>query len=128
MHNTDQIQNLTERFCQKRESDQLTDYNEAETRIDFINPFFSALGWDIENKQKLPESYREVVYEDRLKIDNAPYKHPDYSFRAKSLARKTLLVGCENFLSKLKNRQFLSPQILKPLIKFAAMVGMPNYR
>ncbi|RKZ78504.1 MAG: restriction endonuclease subunit M, partial [Candidatus Parabeggiatoa sp. nov. 3] len=89
MHNTDQIQNLTERFCQKRESDQLTDYNEAETRIDFINPFFSALGWDIENKQKLPESYREVVYEDRLKIDNAPYKHPDYSFRAKSLARKT---------------------------------------
>ena len=30
-----------------------------------------------------------MVYEDRLKIDKAPYKHPDYSFRAKSLARQT---------------------------------------
>jgi predicted type IV restriction endonuclease len=25
-------------------------YLEAQVRIDFINPFFKALGWDIENK------------------------------------------------------------------------------
>ncbi|MEW6067257.1 MAG: hypothetical protein AB1610_03040 [Nitrospirota bacterium] len=25
-------------------------YPEAQVRIDFINPFFEALGWDIENK------------------------------------------------------------------------------
>jgi len=83
------IQNLIESFENQRQVYQQTDYNEAQTRIDFINPFFTALGWDVENKQKLPESYRQVVYEDRLKIDNAPYKRPDYSFRAKSFARKT---------------------------------------
>jgi len=81
MQNTNKIKNLTERFSQKREIYQQTDYIEAQTRIDFINPFFTALGWDVENKAGLTESYRQVVYEDRLKIDNAPYKHPDYSFR-----------------------------------------------
>ncbi len=81
MQNTNKIKNLTERFSQKREIYQQTDYIEAQTRIDFINPFFTALGWDVENKAGLTESYRQVVYEDRLKIDKAPYKRPDYSFR-----------------------------------------------
>ena len=80
MHNN-QIQNLTERFSQKRETEQLADYNETQTRIDFINPFFSALGWDVDNKAGLTESYRTVVHEETVKIDKAPYKRPDYSFR-----------------------------------------------
>jgi len=29
-------------------------YPEAQVRIDFINPFFKALGWDIENKAQKP--------------------------------------------------------------------------
>ncbi|MEK8022157.1 MAG: N-6 DNA methylase, partial [Candidatus Parabeggiatoa sp.] len=81
MYNINQIKKLQERFSQKREIYQQADYTEAQTRIDFINPFFTALGWDVDNKAGLTESYRQVVYEDRLKIDKAPYKHPDYSFR-----------------------------------------------
>ncbi|HEW97909.1 MAG TPA: type IV restriction endonuclease, partial [Beggiatoa sp.] len=81
MYNINKVKNLQKRFSQKREIYQQTDYIEAQTRIDFINPFFNALGWDVENKAGLTESSRQVVYEDRLKIDNAPYKHPDYSFR-----------------------------------------------
>ncbi len=49
-------------------------------RIDFINPLFEALGWDMENKGSLPEAYRQVVYEDALKIERT-VKAPDYSFR-----------------------------------------------
>jgi hypothetical protein len=33
--------------------------------LEFIN---SLLGWDVENRRGLPEAYREVVYEDRVKV------------------------------------------------------------
>jgi len=28
-------------------------YDEENTKIEFINPFFEALGWDVHNKQKI---------------------------------------------------------------------------
>jgi type I restriction-modification system DNA methylase subunit len=57
-----------------------SDYNETQTRRDFIDPFFKALGWDIDNEQGFAESYREVIHEDRIKVGTAT-KAPDYSFR-----------------------------------------------
>jgi type I restriction-modification system DNA methylase subunit len=47
---------------------------------DFIDPFWKALGWDIDNENGYAESYREVIHEDRVKIGGAT-KAPDYSFR-----------------------------------------------
>jgi type I restriction-modification system DNA methylase subunit len=55
-------------------------YDEANTRIDFIDKFFTLLDWDIANSQGFSESYREVVREDKVKIDGSK-KAPDYSFR-----------------------------------------------
>jgi hypothetical protein len=55
-------------------------YNETLTRIDFINPFFESLGWDITNKQGQPENLRKVIHEDKLDIKGRK-KAPDYSFR-----------------------------------------------
>lgn len=55
------------------------DYSEAQLRIDFINPLLEALGWDVNNKQGHAEAYREVVYEDALKIRGGS-KAPDYGF------------------------------------------------
>jgi len=55
-------------------------YNETLTRIDFINPFFEALGWDMTNRRGLPENLREVIHEDKLDIKGRK-KAPDYSFR-----------------------------------------------
>ena len=57
-----------------------SEYNETLTRRDFIDPFFKALGWDMDNEQGYAEAYREVIHEDRLKIGTAT-KAPDYSFR-----------------------------------------------
>jgi predicted type IV restriction endonuclease len=51
-------------------------YDEAKTRIELINPFFEALGWDVRNLNKK----REVVYEDRVTVEGR-LKHPDYGFR-----------------------------------------------
>jgi len=71
---------LVERFGDQIESYKKTDYNETQTRRDFIDPFFKALGWDIDNEEGYAESYREVIHEDKIKVSGAT-KAPDYSFR-----------------------------------------------
>ena len=60
------IENLVERFAEHRKEYHLPDYNEQKARQDFINPFFKALGWDIDNEKGASEAYREVIYEDKV--------------------------------------------------------------
>jgi predicted type IV restriction endonuclease len=55
-------------------------YNETQVRQEFINPFFKALGWDVDNEQGYAEAYKDVVHEDAIKVGRAT-KAPDYSFR-----------------------------------------------
>ena len=74
------ISDLITRFEDQYSSYKRTDYNETQTRRDFIDPFFKALGWDIDNELGYAESYREVIHEDRVKVGSAT-KAPDYSFR-----------------------------------------------
>lgn len=59
------------------------DYNEAEVRNDFINPFFEILGWDIQNKKNLPQHLREVKHEASVFVEEngkQVKKKPDYEF------------------------------------------------
>lgn len=74
------ISELVVRFDEQIDSYKQSDYNETLTRRDFIDPFFKALGWDVDNSQGNAEAYREVIHEDRVKIGKAT-KAPDYSFR-----------------------------------------------
>ena len=74
------ISELVERFSEQIDSYKKSEYNETLARQDFINPFFKALGWDIDNSMGNAEAYREVIHEDKLKIGTAT-KAPDYSFR-----------------------------------------------
>ena len=55
-------------------------YDEANTRVDFIDKFFTLLDWDVANNQGYSEQYREVVREDKIQIEGKQ-KAPDYSFR-----------------------------------------------
>ncbi len=71
---------LVERFRQQHQSYKRADYNETQVRRDFIDPFFKALGWDVDNSAGNAEAYREVIHEDRVKVGKA-LKAPDYSFR-----------------------------------------------
>jgi type I restriction-modification system DNA methylase subunit len=75
-----QIESLVQRFEEQYDSYKKSGYNETLTRKDFIDPFFSALGWDMNNAQGFAEAYREVIHEDKIKISGA-VKAPDYSFR-----------------------------------------------
>jgi hypothetical protein len=74
------ILGLVERFELYQESYRSGQYNEAQLRHDFLDPFWETLGWDIHNKQGFAEAYRDVVYEDALRIGHAT-KAPDYCFR-----------------------------------------------
>jgi len=74
------ISELVERFNEQLVSYKKAEYNETLTRRDFIDPFFKALGWDMDNSNGYAEAYREVIHEDRVKISGAT-KAPDYSFR-----------------------------------------------
>ncbi len=71
---------LVERFTEQYDSYKKAGYNETLTRRDFIDPFFKALGWDMDNHNGYAEAYREVIHEDRVKVGKAT-KAPDYSFR-----------------------------------------------
>ena len=48
----DIILELVDRFDRQRDAYRSSDYNEARLRKEFLDPFFSALGWDM----ALPDS------------------------------------------------------------------------
>lgn len=74
------ITELVEKFSDQLPAYKKADYNETLTRKDFIDPFFEALGWDINNRSGAWEAYREVIHEDKLKIGGVTTA-PDYSFK-----------------------------------------------
>lgn len=71
---------LVENFERNLDAYRSGKYNETQVRRDFIDPFFKALGWDMDNSAGYAEAYRDVIHEDAIKIGNS-VKAPDYSFR-----------------------------------------------
>ena len=71
---------LIERFERYLDAYKRPDYKEARVRVEFIDPFFKALGWDVHNRQGRGEHDKDVVYEDAIKIGGKT-RAPDYSFR-----------------------------------------------
>lgn len=74
------ISKLVRRFNEQRDVYLSGSYNETQVRRDFIDPFFKALGWDIDNESDYAEAYRDVIHEDMVLV-GVSKKAPDYSFR-----------------------------------------------
>ena len=74
------IYKLVERFEDNRLVYRSGEYKEAQVRLEFLDPFFEGLGWDVYNKQGYAEAYKDVVVEDAIKVGGAT-KAPDYAFR-----------------------------------------------
>ncbi len=74
------ILELIDRYDRNRAAYRSNQYNEAQLRVEFLNPFFEALGWDVNNKHGYAEAYKDVINEDAIKVGGAT-KAPDYSFR-----------------------------------------------
>ncbi len=68
----DSIARLVQKFDRDQRRFQQPDYNEAQLREQFVNPFFRALGWDLGE---------QVLHEAGLR-SGGTIKHPDYTFLA----------------------------------------------
>jgi len=75
-----EVEGLVERFARGLDVYKRTDYKEAHVRVEFIDPFFEALGWDVRNVQGYAEQYKDVIHEDAIKVGGAT-RAPDYCFR-----------------------------------------------
>jgi hypothetical protein len=75
-----EILDLVARFEQQLDAYKSGQYNETQLRREFLDPFFTALGWDIDNKQGYAEAYKDVIHEDAIRMGSAT-KAPDYCFR-----------------------------------------------
>jgi len=82
---TDQLNSLVSLFSTNIVQYRSGRYDEANTRTDFVDKFFTLLDWDMANNQGFNENYRDVVREDKVKIDGQQKaqgtQFPDYSFR-----------------------------------------------
>ena len=52
----DIIKRLVERFGENIDSYRSAAYNEAQVRREFIDPMFTALGWDVDNERGWAEA------------------------------------------------------------------------
>ncbi|MFW6124814.1 MAG: type I restriction endonuclease, partial [Pirellulales bacterium] len=71
---------LVERFARNRDDYCSHAYNETQVRVEFIDPLFELLGWDVHNRAGHAEAYKDVVHEAEVKVGGAT-KAPDYCFR-----------------------------------------------
>ncbi len=73
-----EILDLVEHFERNEADFRSNRYNETELRREFLDPFFEALGWDVNNRNRYSETYKDVVHEPTRETDEGT---PDYCFR-----------------------------------------------
>ncbi|MGD0536282.1 MAG: N-6 DNA methylase [Verrucomicrobiota bacterium] len=71
---------LVARFGEQLDAYKSGHYNETQLRREFLDPFFTALGWDVDNAHGYAEAYKDVIHEESIRIGGAT-KAPDYGFR-----------------------------------------------
>jgi hypothetical protein len=85
----EKLKELVEQYVAHRDAYRAPAYLETQARIELIDRLFELLGWDIKNERGFSEAYKDVVHEDRVRIEGKA-KAPDYAFRIGGV-RKFLL-------------------------------------
>ncbi len=66
-----EITDLVARFDRNRDAYRSGQYSETQLRREFRDPFFQALGWDMDNEQGYAETYKDVIHEDQIRVGGA---------------------------------------------------------
>jgi predicted type IV restriction endonuclease len=74
-----QIVHPVDQFRDQLQAVKSPQYKEAWVRVNYIDPFFKALGWDVHQENSGTLVHKEVVHEDSLRVEGA-MKAPDYCF------------------------------------------------
>jgi predicted type IV restriction endonuclease len=75
----DQVTSLIENFKRNYSAYKSGDYKEEQLKQEFLNPLFEALEWDVTNKEGNAPQYRDVIFEDSIKVASGT-QAPDYCF------------------------------------------------
>ncbi len=68
----EKILQLVERFDANSVEYKQGKYNETQTRREFIDPFFKALGWDIDNESGQSELSKDVIHAECISVGHRP--------------------------------------------------------
>jgi type I restriction-modification system DNA methylase subunit len=71
---------LVEKYEFQRPTISPSQYNETQLRREFVDKFFAALGWDVDNNKGFSEAYKEVLHEEPVRIRGTT-QFFDYTFR-----------------------------------------------
>ena len=74
-----EIIELVDKFERNIKAYKNPNYKEEQLKQEFINPLFKALGWDVDNISGAAPQYRDVIFEDSIKIGGGT-RAPDYCF------------------------------------------------
>ena len=75
----DSVRTLVENFKRNYSAYKSGDYKEEQLKQEFLNPLFEGLGWDVTNKEGNAPQYRDVIFEDSIKVASGT-QAPDYCF------------------------------------------------
>lgn len=81
----EKLKNLVATYASNRDEYMRDSYNETSLRVEFLNPLFKLLGWDVDNEAGKSLYAREVIHESNVIVldddDTHTNKKPDYAFR-----------------------------------------------
>ena len=80
------VTKLIEKYEFNKQAFHLGKFNETQLRVEYINPLFLGLDWDVYNNQGNSELYKEVLHEEPIKI-GATTLFIDYTFRIGGLRK-----------------------------------------
>lgn len=75
---------LVKRFEEGFQEFSKTTYNEAQLRIDFLNPLLRTFGWDVDNVAGRSAQFRNVLQEESIDVEEegaTAKKNPDYTLQ-----------------------------------------------
>ena len=73
------VMQLVRKFGEQPQTCIAGDSGETHVRIEFVDPLFRALGWDVDNSKGLSLAHRDVVREGTI-LAEGDKRAPDYSF------------------------------------------------
>lgn len=81
----EELRDLVARYDANRSEYISPSYGETSLRVEFLDPLFCILGWDVNNEAGLSIYGREVIHEANVTVDDEDAAHankkPDYAFR-----------------------------------------------
>lgn len=73
----EELARLVQLFSDNLASYHSPSYNETELRRNFLDKLIRLLGWDVDNANGYSEEFKEVIHEDRVRVDGSS-RNPDY--------------------------------------------------